>query len=219
MQAFCCLAGAGVRHRKRGRTGGVDRFSTEVTPVTTAQEQDVVDLLLNQHNEIKSLFAQVNAASGAARRDAFQDLVRLLAVHESAEEQVVHPAARKQAGDEVVDARLHEEDEAKHVLSELYDLGVDDPGFTPRFAEFESAVLAHALHEEQEEFPELRRSTDADKLRRMAGAVRAAEALSPTRPHPAAGESPVSNMLAGPPVAIFDKMRDAVRDWRQSQGE
>jgi hemerythrin superfamily protein len=131
-------------------------------------------------------------------------------VHESAEEQVVHPAARHDAGDSVVDARLHEEDEGKHVLSNLYDLGTDNPEFDTKFAEFEQAVLAHATHGEQEEFPQ---------LRRMAGAVRVAEAVSPTRPHPAAGENPVSNMLAGPPVAIFDKMRDAVRDWHQSNND
>jgi hypothetical protein len=50
----------------------------------------------------------------------------------------------------------------------------------------------------------------------MAGAVRAAEAVSPTRPHPAVGESPAGNILGGPPVAVFDRMRDAVRDWRES---
>jgi hemerythrin superfamily protein len=186
---------------------------------TTQQEQDVVDLLLTQHNEIKVLFAEVGAARGDAKRQAFQRLVRLLAVHESAEEQVVHPAARGKAGDAVIEARLHEESEAKQVLSELYDLGVDAPEFDARFAELERAVLAHATHEEREEFPELRRSTDPDRLRRMAGAVRAAEAVSPTRPHPAAGESAAGNMLLGPPVAVFDKMRDAVRDWRQSHDD
>jgi len=183
------------------------------------QEQDVIDVLLGQHNEIKALFAQVKAAQGEQKRDRFQQLVRLLAVHESAEEQVVHPAARKKIGDQMVEARLHEESEAKHVLSDLYDLGTDDPRFDARFAAFEQAVLAHATHEEQEEFPELRRTTDEDKLRRMSGAVRAAEAVAPTRPHPTAGENPVANMLAGPPVAVFDKMRDAVRDWRQSHSD
>jgi len=185
----------------------------------SAQEQDVIELLVSQHNEIKALFTQVKSSTGEPRRDAFQQLVRLLAVHESAEEQVVHPAARHDAGDQVVDARLHEEDEAKHALSSLYDLGPDDPAFDGQFADFEKAVLAHATREEQDEFPELRRNTDPGQLRRMAGAVRAAEAVSPTRPHPAAGENPVSNMLAGPPVAVFDKMRDAVRDWRQSHND
>ncbi len=183
---------------------------------TTEQQQDVVELLLHQHQQIKALFAQVNGAGGDARRDAFQQLVRLLAVHESAEEQIVHPEARGEAGDAVVEARLREESEAKHTLSRLYDLGVESPEFAAEFAAFEQSVLAHATMEEQTEFPALRRTTDPGKLRRMAGAVRAAEAVSPTRPHPAAGESATANMLLGPPVAIFDKMRDAVRDWRQS---
>src|SRR4051794_22085571 len=116
---------------------------------TTEQQQDVIELLLHQHNEIKALFVQVKAARGPAQQEAFQRLVRLLAVHESAEEQVVHPAARHDAGDAVVEARLQEESEAKHVLSDLYDLGVGSPGFAAKFAEFEQAVLAHATHEEQ----------------------------------------------------------------------
>lgn len=186
---------------------------------TTEQQQDVIELLLQQHNEIKALFARVKTTGGDAQQAAFQDLVRLLAVHESAEEQVVHPAARHDAGDAVVEARLHEESEAKHVLSDLYDLGVDSPEFPARFAAFEQAVVAHATHEEQEEFPLLRSNTEPDKLRRMAGAVRAAEAVAPTRPHPSAGESPAGNLVLGPPVAVFDKMRDAVRDWRQSHND
>jgi hemerythrin superfamily protein len=172
--------------------------------------------LLNQHDEIKALFSTVKAARGESKREAFQQLVRLLAVHESAEEQVVHPVARERAGDAVVDARLQEEDKAKHMLAELYDLGVDAPDFDRRLADLEQVVLAHAAHEEQEEFPYLRRATDPDKLRRMAGAVRAAEAIAPTRPHPKAGESAAANLIAGPPMAVFDRMRDAVRDWRQS---
>lgn len=185
--------------------------------MTTAQEQDVIELLLAQHQQIKALFTRVRQTTGEDREQAFQELVRLLAVHESAEEQVVHPAARDDAGDTVVDSRLAEENEAKRALAELYDLGVNAPGFDERFTAFEAAVLSHALHEEQEEFPLLRTKTDPAKLVRMAGAVRAAEAVSPTKPHPETGENPVVNMIAGPPVAVFDKMRDAVQEWRRSQ--
>jgi hemerythrin superfamily protein len=181
-----------------------------------AQQQDVIELLLDQHNQVRALFTRVKAAEGKEKEQAFHELVRLLAVHESAEEQVVHPIARKPAGNSVVEARLHEESDAKHALSRLYDLGVDSPRFDPEFAEFEKAVLAHAANEEKEEFPELRSAIEPDELRRMAGALEAAEAISPTRPHPAAGENPFSNLLLGPPVAVFDKARDAVRDWRQS---
>ena len=182
-----------------------------------AHDQDVIELLLAQHQQIKALFTRVRQTTGERRAEAFGELVRLLAVHESAEEQVVHPAARDDAGDAVVDARLAEEHDAKRALTELHDLGPDAPGFDARFEAFEAAVLSHAQHEELEEFPLLRTRTAPDKLVRMAGAVRAAEAVSPTRPHPGTGENPLVNMIAGPPVAIFDKMRDAVRDWSSSQ--
>ncbi|GIF11356.1 hemerythrin domain-containing protein [Actinoplanes teichomyceticus] len=186
---------------------------------TTQQDQDVIDLLLTQHRQIRDLFAEVRNATGEPRQRAFHRLVRLLAVHESAEELVVHPASRHDATNTVVDACLREENDAKRELTNLYALGTDAPGFDERFARFERAVLAHAAHEEQQEFPMLRRRTDPAKLRRMAGAVRAAEAVSPTRPHAGVGESATTMMLAGPPMALFDRMRDAIRDWHRTDND
>ncbi|SHF93637.1 hemerythrin domain-containing protein [Streptoalloteichus hindustanus] len=185
------------------------------------REQDVVDLLISQHNQIRSLFDQVRTAQGDRKRELFQDLVRLLAVHETAEEETVHPVARRKIdnGEQVVEARLAEEDEAKHVLAELHDLGVDHPEFDTRLERFAQSVIDHATHEENEEFVHLRQHLDADQSRRLATAVRAAEATAPTRPHPGAGESAMANLLAGPPMAVFDRVRDAVRDWRQSHRE
>ncbi|MEV4756044.1 hemerythrin domain-containing protein [Micromonospora sp. NPDC049559] len=186
--------------------------------MTAVQEQDVVDLLVDQHNEIKALFGQVSRAQGAEKRELFEGLVRLLAVHESAEEIVVHPTAQREIerGREVVKQRRQEEDEAKHVLAELYDLGVDHPDFDQRLAAFADAVVQHAGKEESEEFSALRRSMSAEQLRQMSGAIRAAEAIAPTRPHPHSGESMGANVLAGPPLAVFDRVRDAIRDWREA---
>lgn len=174
---------------------------------------DVVDLLLDQHRQIKDLFAHIRTASGLQKQQLFQELTRLLAVHESAEEQVVHPAARNAAGSDVIEARLHEEDEAKHELAALYKMGTDAPDFDAKIAAFAADVIDHATHEEREEFVNLRAKNDAKRLQRMAGAVRAAEAVAPTRPHPSSGESATANLLAGPPMAVFDRTRDAVRDW------
>ncbi len=92
-----------------------------------AREQNVVELLLEQHAQIKTLFTDVATAKGKRKQELFEDLVRLLAVHESAEEEVVHPMARRRIddGDDIVEARLEEEDDAKQALADLYDLGVD----------------------------------------------------------------------------------------------
>ncbi|WP_422772300.1 hemerythrin domain-containing protein [Plantactinospora sp. WMMC1484] len=186
--------------------------------MTAGVKQDVLDLLVEQHNQIKTLFGQLGHAKGARKRELFQDLVRLLAVHESAEEIVVHPTARRRIdrGDEVTGQLRHEEDEAKHELAALYDLGVEHPDFERRLATLSEAVVAHATREETEEFPSLRRDLSPAQLGRMAGAVRAAEATAPTRPHPHTGESAPANLMAGPPLAVFDRIRDAVRDWRES---
>jgi hemerythrin superfamily protein len=205
---------------RRTATGRTARLIFHDTPgrgtsMTQTTDQDVVDLLLAQHQQIKALFSEVARASGAAKQDRFNELVRLLAVHESAEEQVVHPAARQRddQAEAVVVERLREESEAKEELAALYDLGVDHPDFDARLRALASAVTAHATHEEQEEFSRLREELAPDRLRRMAQAVKAAEAIAPTRPHPKAGESATANLLAGPPLAVFDRARDAVRDW------
>jgi hypothetical protein len=183
--------------------------------MTTTDQPDVVDLLLEQHNRIERLFGEVAAATGRLKEERFHELVRLLAVHESAEELVVHPAARHAIadGEQIVRSRLDEEDKAKTALAELYDLGVDDPAFAGKLKLLAEDVLRHAVEEETEEFLQLRTELTPERLVRMRGAVEAAEAAAPTRPHPRVGESAVANLVAGPPLALFDRVRDAVRDW------
>ncbi|MFG2040687.1 DUF2795 domain-containing protein [Dactylosporangium sp. NPDC048998] len=185
------------------------------------QQRDVVEILIAQHTEIKELFARVSSAQGARKEELFHDLVRLLAVHENAEEVVVHPAARDMIpnGGKVVNERLQEEADAKRALADLYDLGVDHRDFDRRLGVLADSVVAHATQEEQQEFAQLRKHADTERLRLLAGAFEAAQSIAPTRPHPAAGESAIVNLLVGPPTAVFDKVRDAMRDWRKRTGE
>lgn len=185
-----------------------------------AGDEHVVDLLLAQHARIEELFREVVLATGDERRDRFEELVRMLAVHETAEEEIVHPMARQSVtgGDEVVDARLDEERQAKELLKGLYDDGVAAPDFEARLLALRNAVLMHAKREERYEFPHLRHSLDEAVGRRLAGAVRAAEAFAPTRPHPGV-ESAVANLAAGPALAIVDRVRDAVRNATRSSGD
>ncbi|GAB2596517.1 hemerythrin domain-containing protein [Streptomyces capparidis] len=173
---------------------------------------DVVALLMRQHGDIHRLFMEVERSEGDARRDAFRSLVRLLAVHETAEEEVVHPFARRafDGGEQVVEDRLREEREAKEMLSELDRMNPDDPRFLPKLRALREDVLEHARSEERYEFAQLRRHADPQKLASMAKGVKAAEAMAPTRPHPGV-ESAAKNMALGPVAALMDRTRDAVR--------
>ncbi|MGK5442730.1 hemerythrin domain-containing protein [Micromonospora sp. URMC 105] len=182
-------------------------------PATPGPEEDVVDLLLAQHAQIEQLFLLVIGSTGETRRDAFDDLVKLLAAHETAEEEVVHPLARNLpggGGDAMVDDRLDEERQAKETLKTLIAGGVDADGFDTGIILLRDAVLTHARYEERYEFPQLRQHVPAGRLRSLAAAVRAAEATAPTRPHPSA-QSAKGNLAAGPALAVIDRVRDAVR--------
>ncbi|MFH8485074.1 hemerythrin domain-containing protein [Streptomyces longisporoflavus] len=177
-----------------------------------AADTDVVSLLMRQHGDIRNLFDEVEAADGEERRDAFRRLVRLLAVHETAEEEVIHPFARRglTGGRQVVEERLAEEKAAKETLAELDDYDTDDPKFIPQLLKLRKDVQEHARAEERYEFTHIRRSTDSANLAAMAKAVKAAEAMAPTRPHPGV-ESGTANMALGPLAALMDRTKDAVR--------
>jgi hemerythrin superfamily protein len=173
---------------------------------------DVVKFLKGQHDLINDMFEEVFSASDAkAREKAFVELRQLLAVHETAEEMVVHPRARNEIadGDEIVAARLHEEHEAKQQLSKLEGMDIDSEEFLDELAKFRDAVVAHAEHEESEEFNRLQNKLDSDDLGRMAKAVLAAEAIAPTRPH-AGVESAKANFAVGPFASMLDRARDLI---------
>lgn len=172
---------------------------------------DVVDFLVSQHEKIKAMFAETLGASGEAREKAFVELRRLLAVHETAEEEIVHPRAKRKisGGAAVVDERLHEEHEAKAVLQELEKLDVDSEEFTRGLTKLREAVIEHAEHEEHDEFAKLGEELSKDELDRMGRAAQLAEAVAPTRPH-AGVESQVANLAAGPFAAMLDRARDAI---------
>ncbi|MFH9062829.1 hemerythrin domain-containing protein [Streptomyces coeruleorubidus] len=175
-------------------------------------DADVVALLMRRHGDIRNLFDEVEKTTGDERRAAFRRLVQLLAVHETAEEEVVRPFTRANVpgGEQVVEDRLNEEREAKELLSRLDGMDPDDPEFLPGLLSLRLDVMAHARAEERYEFNHIRRHADQARLASMASALKAAEAMAPTRPHPGT-ESAAKNLMLGPLAAVVDRTRDAVR--------
>jgi hemerythrin-like domain-containing protein len=181
-------------------------------------QEDIVAVLSEQHDQARALLSELHDAisplgdSTQAAARPLQDLVRLLAVHETVEEEVVYPVLKTQLqAAHVADPRLAEEGEAKRMLSRLERAATAALELPAALAEFEQAVLAHAEHEEAEVFPLLRDRLDDDQRRDMAIAFRAAEAVAPTHPHPHAPESAVGNLLLGPVLATIDRVRDFTR--------
>jgi hemerythrin superfamily protein len=172
---------------------------------------DVVDFLRSQHEQVKGLLTDVLASRGADRSQAFYALRRMLAVHETAEEEVIHPAARRHLanGSEIVRSRLEEENKAKKALTELESLDVDSAEFESKFQTLQGEIIVHADSEEELEFATLANKLDPKQLKSMRRAVEFAEAIAPSRPH-AGVESAMANILSGPFMAMVDRTRDAI---------
>ena len=172
---------------------------------------DVVDILKSQHAEIRSAFRRA-AVPGPARPRAFQRLVRLLAIHEAAEEAHVHPAVRRAmaAGSAVTSARRAEEKEAKKLLIHLSKIGPRGRGYLPALRALRRAVLAHAAREEREEFPALLREVSEPRRRMLGFEVRLTQSVAPTRPHRLVNNE-LANKLATPVFGPLDRGRDLLR--------
>ncbi|GAA0262393.1 hemerythrin domain-containing protein [Cryptosporangium japonicum] len=185
----------------------------------TAHDLDLeaVDFLLNQHAQIRAGLREVAGAHGPAKAAAFADLRRLITVHETAEQEVLHPRMRELVPDPSDDgpaatsaearldvtALLGQERHGTELLAELDRLDPASPEFDRRFTRLAVEIIAHADHEELEEFPVVRERLDLDERRRMGHALRVAEAAAPRHPQPAAAPGAVA--------AIVERVRDAVR--------
>jgi hypothetical protein len=145
---------------------------------------DVVDVLLAQHALVEDLFRETLAATGTRREEVFAELVRVLGVHEAAEEAVVHPlaAGRIDSGHAVVDSRLTEERLATQLIGDLVELGTDAPDFESNLLALRTSVLIHARHEERYEFTHLRHAVPAEELVSLVAEVRALEGVAGTQP-------------------------------------
>ena len=179
---------------------------------TISNADDVVDFLVAQHAAIKALFIEtIDAKNADTQKEAFSRLRAMLAVHETAEEMLVHPRVRRKVkgGADVVHERLMGEHDAKTALRDLEHLQPGTAEFSTALTQLQAAVLAHAEREEADEFPGLRQAVDKDELHKLAKAVRMAERIAPTHPHPGV-ESAAANFAVGPIAAIVDRAHDAL---------
>jgi hypothetical protein len=187
--------------------------------MTEQQNGDVVELLLDQHRVIRELCEEVSSAAVADREQPFRSLLRLLAVHEAVEEELVHPyVKRRVAGTkDVVAERVEEEREFNRMLAALDALGPTNPGLDELFERFRTALIAQADKEESSEFAGIRTATRPAERSAMAAAVRLASSLAPTHPHPGI-ESATRAFLVGTPMAMIDRARDLLRGAMSGRG-
>ncbi|MCK5859098.1 hemerythrin domain-containing protein [Abyssibacter sp.] len=197
----------------------IEAIKEDETKAHQRERDDVLSRVLEDHAEIKRRFNAISTAgSPADKREALHALIHKLVVHETAEQEVLHPLVRSaDQGDDIAERRLKEERAAEELLARLEKLDVDDANFNQLMTELRDDVIEHAEAEEDNEFPKIEQAVSADTLASLSPIFRAAEAIAPTRPHPSGPTSATGNVALGPMVAIADRARDAIRQARNQQ--
>jgi hypothetical protein len=136
-------------------------------PPTSAR--DVTVVIGSQHERVKALLEAVRQQTGHRRAAAFHALRLTLALHETAEEQAIHPQALRQLGpyDRAANDRIAEEQAAGQTIAALELVDVDSDQFNSTFGHLAASVTDHAAAEEAAEWPALLQITDPPVIRAM----------------------------------------------------
>ena len=175
----------------------------------------IIEALCEDHNEVRHLFDRVEAATGDRKRELFEQLVAEIVRHEVAEEEILRPISRQDAGAAIATARMKEESAAEELLKDLERMDPASQEFMTKFAKLRTAVERHAEAEEAKEFPRIAKKETPEHLQRMGRAYEFAKRIAPTHPHPAVPNTPLVNMLVGPLTSMIDRSRDAVQQARR----
>jgi hemerythrin superfamily protein len=176
---------------------------------------DAIQFILKDHREIERLFKELERADRAEAPgragSAVRGLVRELSTHAVIEEQYVYPALRDAGADTRVLDALEEHHAAKLMLAELEAVPATHPRFGSKLRVLADNVRRHVAEEEAELLPLLERSLDDERRRALGAALERAKRAAPTRPHPAAPDTPPGIFVAGAVAAVYDRSRDALR--------
>ena len=129
--------------------------------------------------------------------------------HSVAEEAEVYPAVKVKVSEQEAEQARKEHAEAEQTMKRLERLKPEDPGFEAELATLIREIREHVAEEEADMFPRMREVFTQDELDALGSRVKGVKALAPTRPHPSAPDGPPGDLLLGPVVGLFDRLRDA----------
>ena len=178
--------------------------------------QDVIEVLTQDHREVEEMFAKLESMGPAttdAQRKRRKDLVDQVTIelvrHSVAEEAEVYPAVQDKLTKREAERARKEHAEAEQTMKRLEGLEPEDEGFDAELATLIREIREHVKEEEGEMFPRMRAVFTQDELDKLGSRVKGVKALAPTRPHPSAPDQPPGDLLLGPVVGLFDRLRDA----------
>lgn len=114
---------------------------------------NVLDMLKEDHQEVKRLFEEFDNAEGRARQSIAEEALKALDIHTKIEEGLVYPAIREAIEEEDMVDEANEEHHVVTVLSkELRKMKASADGYRAKFKVLSELVKHHIEEEENEMF-------------------------------------------------------------------
>ncbi|MFF4902904.1 hemerythrin domain-containing protein [Streptomyces sp. NPDC001068] len=175
---------------------------------------DALAELMTDHREVEEMFARIQGMPGGGQdlRDAVDEVTIELVRHSVAEEEYLYPAVREhiEGGDRIADKEIADHGRVEKLLKELEKTDTEDARMSPLLQQLMDEVSAHVQDEEDNLFPMLRQACSQEALNDLGDKIRRAKSLAPTRPHPAAPNTPPANKLLAPGAGLVDRARDFI---------
>jgi hemerythrin superfamily protein len=179
-----------------------------------AADHNLIDVIVTDHREVESAFGELESGELAAdrRQQLVEHVITELVRHSVAEEMFMYPAARKHLsdGDKLADHEISEHAEVEEIMKALEGTDIADQRYDQLLTKLMADVRHHIQDEEQDLLPRLREACSADELAELGEKVINAKKFAPTRPHPAAPDTPPANLILAPGAGLIDRLRDAL---------
>ncbi len=131
---------------------------------------NAITMLIQQHEKVKSLFAQYEKAKSASRKkELFEEIADDLAVHTTIEEKVFYPAAYASATEETLHEAVQEHLSVKRLIVDLMEATPGDAEFDAKMKVMQEQVEHHVQEEEGELFPKVEKQLDEVNLEQLGG--------------------------------------------------
>jgi len=143
--------------------------------ITNDKRANALDLLIEQHDKIDQLVAQLldDRISDERKALTLRTLADMIAAHAGAEETIFYPAVRAKSTDALLCESLQDHAAIKRELAELVMSDLDDPRFMARLQILQAQLEHHARDQEEGVlFPKARELLDGEELVRLGDEMR-----------------------------------------------
>ena len=136
--------------------------STTTSGRSTDAPRDAIALLKQDHRTVSALFEEFEKAEEEEQSAIAQRVCQLLTVHATIEEELLYPAAKEAFEDEEDDDLVNEAEvehgSAKELIAKIEGMTSDDEHFKATVKVLGEYIKHHVKEEENELFPELKKT-------------------------------------------------------------